>query len=190
MCYCSHLVQIPNQTKVVIIQHPLEQKHPFNTGRMAKLCLSNTEFLIAETLDDKTIQNLVKKTTFLLYPSLSWLPTQSEKLGIQTNKSSHKIEKLVVIDASWRKSKKMLHLNPKLQTLPRLSLQEGRVSGYKIRKTSIQDGLSTIESIAEAMLILEPELNSPLLLRPFNRMIDLQQTCMGSKTSNSKHSKS
>jgi DTW domain-containing protein YfiP len=38
---------------------------------------------------------------------------------------------LVVLDATWRKSRKMLHLNPFLGQLPRLSLEDMSPSRYR-----------------------------------------------------------
>ena len=87
---------------------------------------------------------------------------------------------LVVIDATWRKSKKILHLHPALQQLPRVNLSGNLQSQYTVRKTSIADGLSTIESIVLALQKLEGE-NSESdeifqsMLQPFEKMITMQQ---------------
>lgn len=177
VCYCSALVQIANKIKVVLILHPLEQKHPFNTGRIAQLCLSNCELIIAESFSEKALENLLSKPSALLYPSLDWLP-ETEELNGQSldNTANPKIEQLIVIDASWRKSKKILHLHPPLQNLPRLSLSGGLTSNYQIRKTSMEDGLSTIESIVEALQILEPEGDFKPMLKPFEKMVALQKS--------------
>jgi len=42
--------------------------------------------------------------------------------------------RLVVLDATWRKSRKLLHLHPLLQALPRLPLRDPPPSLYRIRK--------------------------------------------------------
>ena len=119
----------------------------------------------------------MKSHSLLLYPTLDWLP-ESDTFSHLTNspKEKENIKQLIVIDATWRKSKKILHLNPLLQKLPRLSLIGDLTSNYQIRKTSITNGLSTIESIAKAMKLLEPEKDFELLLKPFNKMIELQQS--------------
>ncbi|WP_019531367.1 tRNA-uridine aminocarboxypropyltransferase [Dasania marina] len=175
-CYCSALVKLSNNIKVLIIQHPLEATHPFNTGRMAKLCLSNSELIIAETLSNTDLKNMLGIPSALLYPSLSWLPATPE-IGDSVNEDAitPAIQQLIVIDASWRKSKKMLHLHPALQNLPRVNLSGGLASQYQIRKTSISNGLSTIESIAQAMQQLEHHAEFKQMLMPFEKMIALQQ---------------
>lgn len=172
VCYCSALVQIANKIKVVIILHPLEQKHPFNTGRIAHLCLNNSELFIKETFKDEELEKLLSTSSALLYPSLPWLPET-----LELNSSANPcIQQLIIIDASWRKSKKILHLHPRLQTLPRINLTGGLTSNYQIRKTSIENGLSTIESVVEAMQILEPETDYRAMLKPFEKMVALQQS--------------
>ncbi|UHQ54159.1 MULTISPECIES: tRNA-uridine aminocarboxypropyltransferase [Microbulbifer] len=175
VCYCSALVHIANHIKVLIIQHPLEVKHPFNTGRMAHLCLENSELVVAETLDDTELARLLAPRSALLYPNLDWLPAV-EQVGEGGQLARGPLEQLVVIDASWRKSKKMLHLHPTLQQLPRVSLEGELQSNYQVRRSSLANSLSTIESVAMAMDRLEPAGRFELMLKPFEQMIALQQS--------------
>lgn len=172
VCYCSALVHIPNRIRVLIIQHPLEQKHPFNTGRMAHLCLDNSELVVAESLSDETLGVLLQPRSALLYPSLSWLPQVD--LVEPGTPQAEAIQQLVVVDATWRKSKKILHLHPALQQLPRVSFEGELHSNYQVRHSSLENSLSTIESIAMAMQGLEPEIDFQAILRPFEKMIELQ----------------
>ncbi|GAA5444405.1 hypothetical protein Misp06_02591 [Microbulbifer sp. NBRC 101763] len=179
-CYCTALVKVANTIKVLIIQHPLEGKHPFNTGRMAHLCLSNSEMIIAEKLSGSELDTLLDTPSALLYPSLGWLPDNIDLdidsfISDSDNNQQPVITQLIVIDATWKKSKKILHLNPQLQTLPRVNLSGGLKSNYTIRKTSISNGLSTIESIVQAMQLLEQKTDFQRLLKPFERMIALQK---------------
>ncbi|HEY7885318.1 MAG TPA: tRNA-uridine aminocarboxypropyltransferase [Cellvibrionaceae bacterium] len=61
------------------------------------------------------------------------------------------IGSLIVIDATWRKSLKMLHLNPILGTLPRLSLPAPEARLYRIRKARNTHQLSTFEASCYAL---------------------------------------
>ena len=175
VCYCSALLEVANQINVLIIQHPLEQKHPFNTGRMAHLCLKNSNLIVAEHLSDERLDKILSVPSALLYPSLNWLP--------EVEQLDSKLEQLIVIDSNWSKSKKMLHINPKLQALPRLSLRIHGKSNYQIRKSNMCESLSTIESIAQALTQLEDNGSFNQLLKPFNKMISLQQACGSSSKS-------
>ena len=173
VCYCSALVHIANRIKVLIIQHPLEQKHPFNTGRMAQLCLDNSELVVAESLAEEELARLLKPKSALLYPALDWLPPVEQ---VQPGTAqARELEQLVVIDATWRKSKKMLHLHPALQQLPRISFEGELNTNYQIRRSSLANSLSTLESIVAAMQQLEPERDFQAMLRPFEKMVSLQK---------------
>ena len=176
VCYCSAIVQVANKTKVLIIQHPLEHKHPFNTGRMAHLCLSHSELIVTETLSAATLASILNTPSALLYPSLAWLPNTTEigKPQARELPGNSSIQQLIVIDATWKKSKKILHLHPALQKLPRLHLKGNLRSNYQIRKTSVANGLSTLESIVNALNIMEPDGEFEAMLQPFERMIELQ----------------
>lgn len=157
---------------MLIIQHPLEQKHPFNTGRMAHLCLDNSELVVAESLSEAELARLLAPRSALLYPSLEWLPVV-ERVEAGSARAQA-LEQLVVIDASWRKSKKMLHLHPVLQGLPRVSFEGELRSNYRVRRSSLPNSLSTLESIVVAMGALEPEGEFLGMLGAFERMVLLQ----------------
>jgi DTW domain-containing protein YfiP len=73
--------------------------------------------------------------------------------------------RLVVLDATWRKSRKMLYVNPELQRLPRLALHDVPPSAYRIRKAHAAHQLSTLEAAALALAQLEGDADAyrPLL---------------------------
>lgn len=63
--------------------------------------------------------------------------------------------RLIVLDGTWRKSRKILYLNPLLQQLPRLSLRDMPASHYRIRRAQAPDQLSTLEATCAALAQLE-----------------------------------
>jgi DTW domain-containing protein YfiP len=155
-------------------------KHPFNTGRMAHLCLSNSELIVAETLSNIQLASILNSPSALLYPLLPWLPNTPEiEPGKKESTVHNNIQQLIVIDATSNISKKMLHLHPALQNLPRHHLKGNLSSNYQIRKTTVANGLSTLESIVKALNITEPrgggEGGFEAMLQPFEMMINLQR---------------
>ena len=167
---------------MLIIQHPKEVEHPFNTGKIVALCLSNIELAVTEVLDEALTRKIEKSNSVLLYPDTDLGSTlvdsvdsvDSNLLDSISARNHQEIEQLVVLDASWRKSKRMLFANPCLQKLPRLSLDGCEASQYQIRRTATKGALSTIESVTQALTIIEPNSDFAPLLRPFKRMIQLQ----------------
>jgi DTW domain-containing protein YfiP len=70
---------------------------------------------------------------------------RSARLDVAQLKDPARVQ-LVVLDGTWRKSRKMLHLNPLLRRLPRLSLEDVPASNYLIRKAHKVGQLSTLEA--------------------------------------------
>lgn len=164
-CYCAAVVACESPIKVLIIQHPQEVQHPYNTGRMVHQCLTNSELVIAEILDNAVLDSLLQTNSTLLFPNMSWLsPIATETKAV---------EQLVVIDATWNKAKKILHLNPALQQLPRLALTGYPRSTYEVRKSSMPESLSTIESVVYGLESLLPDTSYQAMLQPFKQMVAL-----------------
>jgi DTW domain-containing protein YfiP len=95
---------------------------------------------------------------------------------------------LVVPDGTWRKARKLLHLNPLLAQLPRVVLQNVPPSRYRLRKAPGPDALSTLEAIVHALHTLEPATSFQALLRPFDALIEGQIAAMGEETFRRNHS--
>ena len=87
--------------------------------------------------------------------------------------------RLVVLDGTWRKSRKMLYRNPGLQQLPRLALQDLPPGRYAIRKAQAPDQLSSFEAAALALARLHAwEAGHPAwvqLLQSFEAAMALHQ---------------
>ena len=131
----------------------MEMHHAKNTARLLHLSLPGSRIWVGERLDasewDRTLK--APKYTVLLYP-----PTAQAGQVPAPSPDPAKLQdpsqvRLVVIDATWRKSRKMLHLNPALQQLPRLGLDTVPSSRYLIRKAHKPGQLSTLEATCAAL---------------------------------------
>ena len=156
-CLCHWVTPTPSACEVLILQHPLEVAHAKNTARLLHLSLPGSRLVVGETFDATTLQALLPadRTHVLLYP-----PTRSEGhaepavLDPAALTAPDRL-RLVVLDATWRKSRKMLHLSPGLQRLPRLALDEVPAGRYAIRKAHAPGQLSTLEATCAALAQLE-----------------------------------
>jgi DTW domain-containing protein YfiP len=151
-CICHWVHPIVSQARLLILQHPLEVHNAKNSARLLHLCLPGSRLAVGEAFDDAALAALLAdggRTPVLLYPPTPGAaapPAPALPAGDLT---------LVVLDATWRKSRKMLHLNPRLQTLPRLALDAEAPSAYRIRKAHAPHQLSTLEAAAQALAQLE-----------------------------------
>ena len=94
---------------------------------------------------------------------------------------------LVVPDGTWRKARKLLHVNPLLATLPRVTLGALQPSRYRLRKAPGEGALSTIEAVTQALNVLEAPALFDALLRPFDALIEGQIAAMGQQTYERNH---
>lgn len=155
-CICHLVSSVHTDVEVLILQHPLEVLETKGTARLLHLCLPNSSVLTGEVF--KESQLLSTKNTILLYP----ITPEDHSLGIISppglNKTSLidlKNIRLIIIDGTWRKSRKILCKNPYLQTLPRLVLDNLPAGQYTIRKARKPHQLSTLEATTAALAQLE-----------------------------------
>jgi DTW domain-containing protein YfiP len=176
-CICTWVQHVNTQTEILILQHPLEVSQAKGTGRLLHLNLPASRIIIGETFDQSSLHKLLytsldgsPRQPVLLYPDTLSMPAISRADSIAPNNMT-----LVVLDATWKKSRKMLYANPQLQQLPRLLLNETPLSEYRIRKAHRPDQLSTYEATCLALAQIEPNPgNTQQLLTSFNHFIDAQ----------------
>ena len=180
-CICQWVTPVAHEAEVLILQHPLEAGHAKNTGRLLHLSLPRSRVLMGETFEEAGLHAAMAETpayTVLLYP-----PTPQDDevpaLDLERLKDPSRM-RLVVLDATWRKSRKMLHLNPLLRKLPRLSLDEAPASNYLIRKAHKPGQLSTLEAVCSALARLEGDSGRyQPLLRAFEGFVGQQMGYVG-----------
>ena len=164
-CYCDAIVNIENPINVVILQHPMESNHPYNTAGMTSRSLQHCQLHVGERFAEDWIAQLIEQRSILLFPDMPWLKS--------TRQLENQPRQLVVIDATWRKAKKILHLNPLLQELPRMAINNHPQTEYSIRSSTIAHSMATIEAVGIALTRLDTRTDYSGLLSPFHRMIKL-----------------
>lgn len=181
-CLCPLIPSLDSRTRLLILQHPSETRHALNTARLAALGLRNAELLVGERFDDLDQRlALPGHQACLLFPGEQALPladiTAAQELPLL----------LVVPDGTWRKARKLLHCNPELARLPRVTLPVGLHSRYRLRKAPSEGALSTLEAIVAALQILEAPRDFSTLLTPFEALIEGQIAAMGEETFRRNH---
>jgi DTW domain-containing protein YfiP len=163
---------------LLILQHPSEQKQALATVSVLKLCIEPLDVLVGETFEHlDIIQSVLKhpEACRVLFPhdgSGEWDMSAMDD-------SIEPVSTLIVIDGTWRKAKRIWHLNPWLAQLPCVYLSNVPDSQYQIRASSIQGGVSTLEAVMYGCDYLSGTSGFNDLLKPFNAMIDMQIKKMG-----------
>ena len=175
-CLCSLIPSLDSSTQVLILQHPIETAHALNTARLVALGLRNAQLRVGEVV---TLP-VDERDNYLLFPGV-------DAIALESLAGGERPLRLIVPDGTWRKARRLLHLNPELAALPRVSLPAGLVSRYRLRKAPVPGALSTIEAIVTALNILEGGGRFDQLLRPFEALIEAQIAAMGIETYQRNH---
>lgn len=148
-CFCAEIPTIDNRTEVLILQHRREQFHPFNTARIVRKALRNSQLIVGHP-KLLAAELSLKPGAGLLYPGpdaalLSELSPEARP------------EQLVILDGTWHHAKTMLRDIPALQKLPRYRLAPTAPSRFRIRREPNAASLSTVEATIDALRMLEPD---------------------------------
>ena len=161
-CLCGRLgAAQDSRPRIVVVRHQWEAFKSTGTARLAALALSNLSLLdmAAENPDPVRERLRELEDAWLLYPG------HAEPAVARTPPRT-----LVVLDGTWRQTRKMLRRLPELARFPRFSLGPGVGADERdrLREPPRPGALSTLESIAEALTLLD----SPTAGQ---RLLDLHQ---------------
>lgn len=170
-CFCDRITALPTRTRILLLQHPREQRVAVGTARMAQLALPNSRLRVGlDFAEDSEVLKALDPSslTYVLFPGPGALPV--ERLPRDRPVT------LVVLDGTWWQARKLLKLNPAIAELPRVAFHPHKASAYVIRRQPADFCVSTIEALAEVLSVLEPE-GGPFarLLDPFHAMVERQR---------------
>jgi len=166
LCFCALLPKLDTQTRLVLIMHRRELRKSTNTGRLAALCLSNSEVHLRGDRDDAATPFCAPTERRLL-----WLFPHAGAVPLHELEASPLPTCLIVPDGNWRQAARMRARVPGMQKSLCVTLPQGAPSRYTLRTEAHAGHLSTLEAIARALGILEGADIQAALERVFNVMI-------------------
>jgi DTW domain-containing protein YfiP len=171
-CLCALARPTTHRTRVLVLQHPHEQRQAKNSVALLRLCLEHCQVVVGERFAQNALAALLQHPghdTRLLYPDV---PAARAPSTQETTAGTPVL--LVVIDATWRKSLRMLLEHPLLAALPRMSLHEPAPTRYRaIRAARRDDQVSTLEATVQALATLEGRsFEAAPVLDAFGRFVD------------------
>lgn len=177
-CLCQFIKTINNQVRIIILMHPSEARHALGSVHIMAKSLQNMDLFVGENFDDHLELNSLIKThgqsMALMFPTQESLALNSTLEG--------KITHLIFIDGTWKKARKIFLLSKNLHSLPTYSLPAASESLYKIRKTTVDNGLSTLEAASISLALVEKNLDTSSMVKSFLEMIEFQIKKMGEET--------
>ena len=149
----------------------METSNAKGSARLLHLSLAGSTLAEGEAFEPDLLHEMLYahgRTPLLLYPAMPGEPAP-DAMPLSTDPAALR---LVVLDGTWRKSRKMLHLNPALQRLPRLALTDVAPTHYLIRKAHRPNQLSTLEASCHALAQLDANVAGLRpLLEAFDRFV-------------------
>ncbi len=174
-CLCAVLVERDCRFRLVILQDPKEAKHALSSAPLLARSLRGSRLWVGEQFDPETVLGEHwRRDCLLVFPGEAAISHQQAR--------QQPFRQLLLLDGSWRKVARLMHLNPWLKELPCLAIKPTTPSNYRIRKSPRSDGLSTIEAAVIALNTLDQGCDYSNILPAFERMIDLQIAAMGAAT--------
>jgi DTW domain-containing protein len=175
MCICQWTTPTAHTVEVLILQHPMEVRNAKGSARLLHLSLPRSRMETGEVFETSALQawltapwpphasqhrdaQRLPKQAVLLYPESQEgdAPVLAKPPALHPAALQDPSQlRLIVIDGTWRKSRKMLYCNPLLQQLPRLALQGMPASRYLIRTAHKPYQLSTLEATCAALAQIE-----------------------------------
>lgn len=174
-CLCALARPTAHRTEVLVLQHPQELRQPKNSVALLRLSLARCEVVVGERFAPAALQALLHRPgqqTRLLYPDVPLAPAMPSAPADPAHAPGGPV-RLVVIDATWRKSLRLLLEHPALAALPRLALAAPAPTRYRaIRAARRPDQVSTLEATVQALAMLEgPGFTAEPLLHAFGRFV-------------------
>ncbi len=147
-CLCKYTKPVDPGVKFVLLMHPKEaRRQRTGTGHITHVTLVDSEILVGcDFSKDVRLQELLHDGQYfpvLLYPGENaWT---AEKDGFRETVGGKKLL-VLVIDATWFCSRKVIEASPFLLDLPRLSFSGQYRSEFTFKREPRPEYISTIES--------------------------------------------
>ncbi|MFO1388186.1 tRNA-uridine aminocarboxypropyltransferase [Cellvibrio sp.] len=171
-CICQWQPKLESQVEFVLLLHRNEVFKPTNTGRLiADLLPSKTHaFCWSRTEPDRALIELLadeNRQCFIVFPADTPGAKNKSRAVFSEIRQSSKINTFILLDATWKQSGRMFHLSRWLENIPCVSLPQGALRGYAVRKSHQDDYLSTAEAAALCLQLAGELKNSEILLDYF-----------------------
>lgn len=149
--------------QVVIVRHHWEAFKSSGTARLAALALGNLRIIDMAFENPEPVRRAIAELedAWLLYPGAAATTGASDASQSEVEPARRSAggrpATLVVLDGTWRQTRKMLRRLPELARLPGFSLvatEDGQVRD-RLREAPRPGARSTLESIAEALAKLD-----------------------------------
>lgn len=156
-CVCGALPKVEPKTQLLLVRHVREAEKSTGTARVASLSIPSLKLF--EFNDDPELCDATLKP----HVDGAWILFPDVDADAPKAPAGQSPKTLVVLDGTWRQTRRMLKKLPSLQSLPRFTLPAKEAAPLRLRESPDPEARSTLEAIADALDVLESkELARPL----------------------------
>lgn len=143
-CLCDHLYELTSPIPIIILRDPKEKNHPLGTVQLLKKCLKNVTVIDTDDPDNHVefiaiLENV--KRAILIYPFENSRPLTEVNTDVFP-------DCIIFLDGTWKKTNRLFFRSKKLQKIPRFHLDLINFkTNYRLRKSSKENSLSTLEAV-------------------------------------------
>ncbi|HAQ61492.1 TPA: hypothetical protein DCR49_05765 [Candidatus Delongbacteria bacterium] len=176
ICICNDIQKFGLKMRVTIMMHIKEINRSTNTGKLAKLMLTNSTVVPVGAPDMPA-----KREDIILpgYENLVLFPIATQNLDANFLSTLKLPVNLIVLDGNYNQAGKMFR-SELLDGVKRVRLPFGQKSNYELRHIKGTEKISTIEAIIKAIEIIENGPAVEAIHKIFLQMVHDIQTKMGS----------
>lgn len=153
LCVCDELPVLELPVRFILVQHYTERLRQSNTGRIVTRMLAGSRLLMhaapSRKLDGSPLRE-ANTDYYLLYPEVG-AATLTPELIADRGESRRRGVTFVVLDATWRKARRMACRIPELRGMPRIALPVGAPIGTVLRRALAENQHYTLEAVTRAV---------------------------------------
>lgn len=165
-CYCAKIRPLDLDLRFAILIHPLEEKRPIATGRMAHLCLKDSLLIEGDDYsDDEQVNALMadpQNHCVILYPGEG--STDLTPLSPQERRALFPQNKRIVIfaiDGTWNSARRTMFRSQNLKKLPQIRFTPSTPSRIRVRQQPEKHCYTTLEAIHQVIDLLTESPSRP-----------------------------
>lgn len=178
-CYCGKIRPIGIDLRFAILIHPLEEKRPIATGRMAHLCLKDSFLIEGDDYSDCAEVNALLADPGN-HPVVLFPGEGSTDLGALAPGERRALfppgrrPLIFVIDGTWPSARRTMFRSRNLKTLPRICFTPSEPSRIRVRHQPHRHCYTTLEAIHQTIDLLT---ESPA--RPHDNLLEVLEDMVG-----------
>ncbi len=149
-CLCGEILPRRTRTQVVLITHRAERRKSTNTGRLVALALLGAEVRVRGDRGPIARPPLPEGRRLLLFPH-----PEARELTADDGRGPPIV--LLVPDGTWNQARRIHRRDPDAGDAEPVRLLPGAPSRYGLRRAPREGTVSTLEAVARALAVLEPD---------------------------------